>query len=654
MSGGRKRPRDDYDKPRNSYENKKKIRGIEEYYGNRIASSSGVLSNKSDPWLTEVINIPTKSLCFVIGKKGVTVKGLKQHYGPAKIEIPTNDERMDNVPVTIQARWRTLREIINQLASIFTKHKRDHHIFDELLVKYQLQPRTSGCDTSSHTVGIGTDIVPHIDRSWHEESSSNAALHDTSAAALDRSWQNDSFPLLPAPHPAEAAITDTIQMVAGGNSEPISTGWGLLIDEQLQNPLELQPRQSTPATTDDQLQRENSSPNILEIEQIGFPPLSQHHMRDGFTSSKSGHMSELHAEVTEIVTFIRRCECRPECEYGQFRNAVENEGYIPMQLVSDQVLKMECPYCDEVKDFCQENILLEHLCTVHFYRRLSNFVRTSPPFACHVDKCTFQGKELTDLVLHYGAIPHRKVQSLVLDSVGERVRGLKERTLSHPKINQELKNKLDQTKKSLQNSEEQVKRLSSENENLQSTIAEKEKSIRESEKELESLMGTMRSMDQYEEKSRVYESKLRTENEKSDKLLKQVEELNSKLNEKNRNESNNNLADKEVKQKQKEIDELKKALSDQRRKNSSPAAAVIAEIANLKEQVKTLNNTVKRKSDELVKLTAKNKELTTKLEEKPASSDDADIDALRKTINIQKKMLNIKEQEISLLKESLE
>lgn len=630
---------------------RKKIRGIEEYYISRTASSSGVPSNENDPWLTEVINIPTKSLCFVIGKKGATVKGLKQHYGPAKIEIPTNDETMENVAVTILARWRTMREIINQLASIFTKHKRDQHIFDELLVKYQLQPRTSGCDTSSHTVG--TDVVPHIDRSWHE-SSLNAALHDTSAAALDRSWQNDSFPLLPVPHPAEAAITDTIPMAAGGNSEPISTGWGPLIDEQLQNPLELQPQQSTPATADDQLQRENSS-NILEIEQVGFPPLSQHHMRDGFTSSKSGHMSELHAEVTEIVTFIRRCECRPDCEYGQFRNAVENEGYIPMQLVSDQVLKMECPYCDEVKDFCQEDILLEHLCTVHFYRRLSNFVRTSPPFTCHVDKCTFQGKELTDLVLHYGAIPHRKVQSLVLDSVGERVRGLKERTLSHPKINQQLKNELDQTKKSLQKTEEQVKRLSSENENLQSKIAEKEKSVRESEKELENLMGTMRSMDQYEEKSRVYESELRTANEKNDKLLKQVEELlHSKRNEKNRNESNNNLAEKEVKQKQKEIDDLRKALSDQRRKNSSPAAAVNAEIADLKEQVKTLNNTVKRKSDELAKLTAKNTELTIKLEEKPASSDDADIDALRKTINIQKKMLNIKEQEISLLKESLE
>ena len=36
-----------------------------------------------------------------------------------------------------------------------------------------------------------------------------------------------------------------------------------------------------------------------------------------------------------------------------FRNAVDESGYLPLQIVSDEILKFECAYCDDLNEFYQ-------------------------------------------------------------------------------------------------------------------------------------------------------------------------------------------------------------------------------------------------------------------------------------------------------------
>jgi len=150
-----------------------------------------------------------------------------------------------------------------------------------------------------------------------------------------------------------------------------------------------------------------------------FLQLSQHSVLQDFCPSHP-EMDSLTVRAGDIVTFIRLSEFSQD--FGCFRNAVDVIGFLPLNHVNKIILKFECPYCDRLTEFYEEQSYLDHLSLDHFWTRLSSFLSTSPPHNCPLRSCNFESVSFHDLVLHYGSMPHRKVGALVLDSVGERVR----------------------------------------------------------------------------------------------------------------------------------------------------------------------------------------------------------------------------------------
>ena len=82
--------------------------------------------------------------------------------------------------------------------------------------------------------------------------------------------------------------------------------------------------------------------------------------------------------------------------------------------VSDRIRILENRYLYEL--LLKEKEYLDHLVKIHFWRRMTSFLEEHAPFVCPVAECNLQLKSFTSLVLHYGAIPHRKVGALILDS----------------------------------------------------------------------------------------------------------------------------------------------------------------------------------------------------------------------------------------------
>jgi len=157
-----------------------------------------------------------------------------------------------------------------------------------------------------------------------------------------------------------------------------------------------------------------------------FLQLSQHNVLQDFCPLHPERDS-LTVRAGDIVTFIQLSEFSQD--FGCFRNAVDLVGFLPLNHVNKIILKFECPYCDRLTEFYEEQSYLDHLSLDHFWTRLSSFLSTTSPHNCPLRSCNFEAVSFHDLLLHYGSIPHRKVGSLVLDSVGERVRIVRQQTV---------------------------------------------------------------------------------------------------------------------------------------------------------------------------------------------------------------------------------
>eukprot|EP00090_Calanus_glacialis_P009707 TRINITY_DN18098_c0_g1_i1.p1 TRINITY_DN18098_c0_g1~~TRINITY_DN18098_c0_g1_i1.p1 ORF type:complete len:952 (+),score=204.66 TRINITY_DN18098_c0_g1_i1:41-2896(+) len=171
-----------------------------------------------------------------------------------------------------------------------------------------------------------------------------------------------------------------------------------------------------------------SAPVLLK--QRGFLKLSQHRVITFYDSANhylDHHKEPLKVGMNEIVTFESLCVQHSNCGFALVRNGVGETGLVPVENICEDIETIICALCHEnQKEFYSEDDYLTHLCLDHFYKRLSCFLNKTDPYICPVRSCGKKCTNVKDLILHYGAIPHAKVVSLVFDASGDNVKQLRE------------------------------------------------------------------------------------------------------------------------------------------------------------------------------------------------------------------------------------
>eukprot|EP00092_Neocalanus_flemingeri_P018905 GFUD01020473.1.p1 GENE.GFUD01020473.1~~GFUD01020473.1.p1 ORF type:complete len:663 (+),score=172.02 GFUD01020473.1:1-1989(+) len=121
------------------------------------------------------------------------------------------------------------------------------------------------------------------------------------------------------------------------------------------------------------------------------------------------------------------CKDHKNCEFAFVRNAVSAKGLVPLGHICDKIVLIGCALCYHSNvEFHTEEDYMTHLCLDHFYKSLSCFVKKLEPYLCPIQSCGKRCNSFEDLILHYGAIPHAKVVSLVFDAAGDNIKQFRE------------------------------------------------------------------------------------------------------------------------------------------------------------------------------------------------------------------------------------
>lgn len=273
---------------------------------------------------------------------------------------------------------------------------------------------------------------------------------------------------------------------------------------------------------------------------------------------------------------------------------------------------------------------------VHFWRRISSFLdEDKPPYICPVGDCGKQFLTFKTLVLHYGGIPHKKVGALILDSVGERVKNVREVS----------KGQVDKSGE-LEKAKRYIEELKQKNANLElskQTSSTSIQSLGTVQKQLIESKTDVASLTKQKEVIQKQKFQVEQDLKKKEIALKNSQDaLTSNL--KKINELRN-----DVQIKTDLIKELQKTVaskSSSSSKNGIQTAENKAENDKLKKEIARLKQIIKDKDEQIATLEASSGG--------SAGGSNAFIEKLKKTIKSQKNMLQLKQKEIELIKEGMD
>jgi len=627
----------------------------------------------------ESIDVPKNYVKLIVGKGRSTIDWLSREFGEAYIKTPDSDENGTDgmVSVTITSRRKSFVQVLEAIFNIFKDTGKDASFLWDTMDKYGVRHENSA-DIPRRRSLLSTP----------SDSSNNPSMLE----ALPKPVQG--FPPKPL---MEVQILDAsfanleqeCDVFAG------SSGWGPLVDRHF---MEEDPQVENNIREDYFIPQQGSTgdqhsdfpivlPHIPHTDssiedKSGFISLSQHVVIKDFYPLENEHKATLCAKAAEIVTFTKPCDCSNSCSYGYFRNAVGMLGCIPMSLISEKILKFECPYCDDVHEFYQERDYLKHICAVHFWRRLCGFLNQTAPFKCTLRDCKYQGRTFEELVFHYGAVPHRKVGALILDSVGERVRHLKN---SSTTMSSKLTKEQNYLREELDKSDSVIR-------DLQKTLQDKATIQSRSDPDIQYFQDKVKTqsseMQLLQEKCGVLEERLmmsRDQDKGNEQLNRRIRKCEGEMNEKETAIKQLQEAIKLKREKivthentirhhEKYIRELETQLKDLRIKQKEMVENPIItldedqeKVAELSRQLEKLKKESNDKDSALNQMSADVEILNSKLAEAqkvsggdvqvvlPVSDDskDAMIEKLKKLIKSQKAMLALKQQEIDLYKDQV-
>ena len=314
---------------------------------------------------------------------------------------------------------------------------------------------------------------------------------------------------------------------------------------------------------------EKYQPKHVLPDKVGFCQRSQHRVTTVDIQNDNDtifHLRKfLKVEANEIVTFESFCNEHINCNFAVVRNGVGESGIVPLRHLCPQIEPIECAFCHAIQNqFYTEDEYLIHLCLDHFYKRLSSVLTTREHFICPVEKCRRNCETLKDLIIHYGAIPHAKVISLVFDASGDNVKQLKD----------------DFMKKivSLQTQLEQARKQSEENQTTTNSIAQ--------------LKNANDAVEHLTLKNEEIQKELREKTFRLNDLLKENFQLEKNIKKGAEVASNK---DEQLKSKQGEIDLLQKKVQS----DSSILDDKCRQLTNLSEELKEIKERYENKEDEI-------------------------------------------------------